>query len=77
MSKSNSIPTQSPKSPAMEALLQAFTTQFAAVPRAEAFDTQRCVTCGEPVGQFKDELSRKEYSLSGMCQTCQDEVFDF
>ncbi len=24
---------------------------------------------------FVDELSRREYSISGMCQTCQDGVF--
>ena len=24
---------------------------------------------------FRDDLSRKEYSISGMCQDCQDEVF--
>lgn len=26
-------------------------------------------------GEFRDELSRKEYSISGLCQKCQDEVF--
>jgi len=34
-----------------------------------------CPTCGERVGEFKDELSRKEYTISGMCQKCQDSVF--
>ena len=34
-----------------------------------------CVMCGEPADEFKDALSKKEYSISGMCQTCQDEVF--
>lgn len=24
---------------------------------------------------FRDDLSRKEYSISGLCQDCQDEVF--
>lgn len=24
---------------------------------------------------FRDELSRKEWSISGLCQGCQDEVF--
>lgn len=24
---------------------------------------------------FRDELSRKEYKISGLCQKCQDEVF--
>lgn len=24
---------------------------------------------------FRDEISRKEYSVSGLCQECQDKVF--
>lgn len=31
--------------------------------------------CGKPIGEFRDELSRKEYTISGMCQSCQDELF--
>lgn len=34
-----------------------------------------CPICKKPVGPFKDELSKKEYKISGLCQTCQDEVF--
>jgi hypothetical protein len=25
--------------------------------------------------KFRDDLSRKEFSISGMCQSCQDSVF--
>lgn len=25
---------------------------------------------------FRDELSRREYEISGLCQSCQDAVFD-
>jgi len=25
---------------------------------------------------FKDELSRREFKISGMCQSCQDDVFN-
>ena len=32
-------------------------------------------TCDEEVGPFRDDLSRKEYRIGGMCQTCQDKVF--
>ena len=35
----------------------------------------QCVTCAEPIGEFKDSISKKEYSISGMCQNCQDSVF--
>lgn len=34
-----------------------------------------CPTCGKEVGEFRDALSRKEYEISGMCQSCQDKVF--
>ena len=36
-----------------------------------------CVTCPAPIvdADFDNELSRKEYGISGMCQSCQDNVF--
>lgn len=34
-----------------------------------------CVTCGKSAENFRDEISRREYSISGMCQACQDIVF--
>jgi hypothetical protein len=32
-----------------------------------------CPTCGKPISysDFRDELSRKEYQISGMCKDCQ------
>jgi len=35
----------------------------------------KCVTCGGDASAFTDALSRKEYGISGMCQTCQDKTF--
>ena len=35
-----------------------------------------CPLCGKPPAEtFKDDISRKEYELSHMCQSCQDDVF--
>lgn len=36
-----------------------------------------CPICGQPVKMedFKDALSRKEYSISGICQLCQNKIF--
>lgn len=34
-----------------------------------------CVFCGEEAKEFKDELSKAEYLISGMCQKCQDKTF--
>jgi len=34
-----------------------------------------CVKCGGPAVDFRDEISHKEYGISGFCQECQDEIF--
>ena len=37
-----------------------------------------CITCGSDKinpENFKDDLSRKEFEISRMCQNCQDGVF--
>ena len=34
-----------------------------------------CVKCGQPAIDFRDQLSQKEYGISGFCQSCQDEIF--
>ena len=36
---------------------------------------EQCVKCGASELEFKDEVSKKEYGISGLCQTCQDEIF--
>lgn len=40
-----------------------------------ALENQVCVMCGEPATTFDDEVSKKEYDLSAMCQQCQNIVF--
>jgi hypothetical protein len=37
----------------------------------------RCAWCGVPINltHFRDDLSRKEWHISGMCQHCQDAAF--
>lgn len=35
----------------------------------------QCVKCGFFNLEFRDELSRKEYGISGLCQPCQDGIF--
>ena len=37
--------------------------------------TAVCVCCKQEAASFKDELSKREYGISGLCQKCQDEVF--
>lgn len=31
--------------------------------------------CGKPITEFRDEASRREYGISGICQNCQDSIF--
>lgn len=38
-------------------------------------DQNTCSMCDGPALEFKDELSKKEYKISAMCQKCQDEFF--
>lgn len=37
----------------------------------------KCPFCDQVVKQedFRDDLSRKEFKISGLCQKCQDETF--
>lgn len=49
--------------------------------RSISIKADKCVPppigCGMPVTHlsFRDSLSRKEYAISGLCQTCQDKIF--
>ena len=62
-----------PKAPELERLLEGFSG------RTTAITADRCVNppigCGRPATTFKDELSVREYRISGLCQDCQDSVF--
>ena len=35
-----------------------------------------CTSCGKEVEGFKDRLSAREFEISGLCQDCQDKVFE-
>lgn len=45
--------------------------------QVEKFEQGKCVFCNKEIflDDFKDELSKKEYCISGMCQECQDKFF--
>jgi hypothetical protein len=44
-------------------------------PRRKSIEENVCAFCGEEVTGFRDELSEREYHISGLCQRCQDETF--
>ena len=40
-------------------------------------ELNKCPFCNKPVeiNEFRDEISKKEYKISGLCQECQDKTF--
>ena len=59
------------KTPQMEKAL----TDMFGVDRVGSIKADKCVMCEGDATEFSDELSRKEYTISGLCQDCQDEFF--
>jgi hypothetical protein len=48
------------------------------VDRVKTITEGYCVSCdttGIVATSFRDDISKKEYSISGMCQSCQDDIF--
>jgi hypothetical protein len=45
--------------------------------RVETIRAGHCMMCNNEFisENFRDELSEKEYTISGLCQECQDEIF--
>ena len=43
--------------------------------RRFAMLTNKCASCLGPAKEFRDYLSHKEYTISLLCQQCQDLVF--
>ena len=63
------------KTPEIDAAI----ARFLGMDRCAAIRANVCVPkpygCGQPIAPFRDELSRREYTISGLCQACQDSVF--
>lgn len=47
--------------------------------RRKSIGQDKCVPspigCGGPATEFRDDISRREFTISGLCQKCQDKVF--
>ena len=70
------MPMPSEKSESMEKSLQEAGEQLGNKrDRHVAITTDQCVLCDEDASTFKDDASRREYTISGMCQVCQDSIF--
>ena len=43
--------------------------------REDCMKDEICIKCGKTAKHFVDDVSKKEYTLSGFCQICQDDFF--
>jgi len=61
------------KTPEIERLLE---RQYG---RTTAIVNNKCINpplgCGKDIVYFINSISRMEYTISGLCQTCQDKLF--
>jgi len=66
-------PTPSEKNPQLDKVI----TAIFGIDRKASIENKTCATCQTDVkpDSFKNEISLKEFHISGMCQTCQDSVF--
>ena len=60
------------KSPAMMSFLKDFHKKTFGTNYGDA---SRCSHCNGEIGSFRDAESEKEFTISGMCQKCQDEIW--
>ena len=63
------------KSKSITKILNDFSKDTFARERSERIKENCCIVCGSEITGFRDELSVREYQISGMCQDCQDYVF--
>ena len=65
--------TPSKKHPLASLLLDTVTN------RTEAITNDCCVNppigCGGPATEFRTPLDAREFTISGLCQSCQDKIF--
>lgn len=63
------------RDPTLQAMLDQLAVATGNLPQAEAAKQRVCARCKKPVGEFRDEVSAREYQITGFCQGCQDWVF--
>ena len=65
------------KNPEIKKVLDNITTDMFGKSKSDAEAERVCVFCHKPIKDedFRNEISRREYGISGICQKCQDDVF--
>tara|TARA_R100001086_G_C11773367_1_gene241518 strand:- start:501 stop:713 length:213 start_codon:yes stop_codon:yes gene_type:complete len=59
------------KDPRLDKML----TNVFGIDRKGSITNNTCVSCKGEALVFTDDISQKEYTISGLCQSCQDQVF--
>jgi len=61
----------------LQNFLDRFTEKTFGKSQTEAKEQKICVFCHKLIKMedFRDQLSIKEYNISGLCQKCQDDTF--
>jgi hypothetical protein len=59
------------KAPAIESLI----SRIAGGSRPQTIRSRACMLCKDPDTNFRNSRSEREYTISGMCQKCQDRMF--
>lgn len=69
------MPTPTQKNPALDADI----TRITGIDRRAVIQGGKCAFenkgCKGPNFTFRDDASRREYAISGICQRCQDVMF--
>jgi hypothetical protein len=63
------------KSQGMKNFLDGFTVEIFGMSRSEAIKNGVCVICQTVADNFHDDISEREFKISGMCQNCQDDAY--
>lgn len=65
----------SEKAPALAELFERMTGRSTSI--TENICVRPPIGCGGDASKFKDARSQREYTISGLCQKCQDEIFGY
>ena len=64
------------KHPAIKVMVDQSSTALFGRPTSGALALGICVSCGEEASSFHSVISKAEYQISGLCERCQDEIFN-
>lgn len=59
----------------LQSLVDDFGTTHFGISNTKAIRDGVCVSCKGSAVEFTDAISAKDYSITGMCQSCQDGMY--